>query len=175
MSRWLVVEDDEVFGTLLVRGLQRKGYAARLATTPVQALQQLAEQEFEFATLDLHLDNESGLALLPQLLAQQPELQVLVLTGYASIATCVDAIKLGAVQYLPKPARVDDIIAALDTVEPDPEQPLTQQPLSPSRLEWEHIQQVLKQHEGNVSATARALNMHRRTLQRKLQKKPVAK
>jgi len=100
-------------------------------------------------------------------------MKILMLTGYASIATAVEAIKLGATQYLPKPADAEQILTALNKVEADTEVEVTEQPMSVNRLEWEHIQKVLKEHEGNISATARALGMHRRTLQRKLLKRPV--
>jgi two-component system response regulator RegA len=96
-----------------------------------------------------------------------------VLTGFASIATAVEAIKLGAVHYLTKPANADEIVLALNKNEGDSSVSISENPLSVKRLEWEHLQKVLMQHEGNISAAARALNMHRRTLQRKLEKKPV--
>ncbi|MFB9886832.1 response regulator transcription factor [Balneatrix alpica] len=169
---WLIIEDDEVFARLLKRGLERKGYSVACAASGEQALALLAQQPCRYATLDLNLDGESGLQLLPLLLQQQADLHILVLTGYASLATCVDAIKLGAKHYLPKPAQVEDILLALNA-SPNPHQPLQEQPMSPARLEWEHIQQVLSANDGNISATARALGMHRRTLQRKLQKRPV--
>lgn len=98
---------------------------------------------------------------------------MLVLTGYASIATAVEAVKLGAVNYLAKPASVDDILNALGQVAANPGQDVTAQPMSLKRVSWEHLQRVLAEHDGNVSATARALNMHRRTLQRMLAKRPV--
>ena len=98
---------------------------------------------------------------------------MVVLTGYASIATAVEAIKLGATHYLAKPANADEIVAAFARIEGDADLAVNDQPLSVDRLEWEHIQRVLQEHEGNVSATARALKMHRRTLQRKLGKYPV--
>ena len=123
--------------------------------------------------LDLNLGGESGLRLLPHLREQAPQAVILVLTGYASIATAVDAIKLGAAQYLAKPAGVDDILAAFEQREPNPAQHAPEHTMSVRRLTWEHIQRVLAEHDGNVSATARALKMHRRTLQRKLAKRPV--
>ncbi len=100
-------------------------------------------------------------------------MRILMLTGYASIQTAVEAIKLGATNYLPKPAGVAEILSALQSDQPNTELEIAEQPLSVDRLEWEHIQRVLAEHDGNISATARALNMHRRTLQRKLAKKPV--
>ena len=111
--------------------------------------------------------------LLPLLRERAPQALILVLTGYASIATAVDAIKLGAAQYLAKPAGVDDILAAFEQREPDLAQQAPEQPMSVRRLTWEHIQRVLAEHDGNVSATARALDMHRRTLQRMLAKRPA--
>jgi two-component system response regulator RegA len=123
--------------------------------------------------LDLRLAADSGLRLIPPLKAAYPEIRILLLTGYASIATAVEAIKLGATHYLPKPAGVDEILSALGAEEGDAEVTPAEAPLSVDRLEWEHIQKVLAEHEGNLSATARALKMHRRTLQRKLAKRPV--
>ncbi|MDP3589243.1 MAG: helix-turn-helix domain-containing protein, partial [Methylobacter sp.] len=96
-----------------------------------------------------------------------------MLTGFASIATAVEAIKLGATHYLTKPANADEIVNALHKNEGDSSVLISENPLSVKRLEWEHLQKVLMQHDGNISAAARALNMHRRTLQRKLDKKPV--
>jgi len=124
--------------------------------------------------LDLNLGGASGLALIPALLAIRPDCRIVVLTGYASIATAVDAIKLGAVQYLAKPVDIEAILAALAGDDgPDLDLPAPDEPLSVDRLEWEHIQRVLNENDGNISGTARALKMHRRTLQRKLAKRPV--
>lgn len=111
--------------------------------------------------------------LIPGLLALEPATRILVLTGYASIATAVEAIKLGAVNYLPKPADADQIVAALAATGGAAGAAINQRPLSVNRLEWEHIQRVLRDNDGNISATARQLGMHRRTLQRKLAKRPV--
>jgi two-component system response regulator RegA len=124
--------------------------------------------------LDLNLNGSSGLALIPQLLAINPACRIVVLTGYASITTAVDAIKLGAVQYLAKPVEIEAILAAFESDDdPDLDLVAPDEPLSVDRLEWEHIQRVLNENDGNISATARALKMHRRTLQRKLSKRPV--
>ena len=124
--------------------------------------------------LDLNLNGSSGLALIPQLLAINPACRIVVLTGYASITTAVDAIKLGAVQYLAKPVEIEAILAAFESDDaPDLDVVAPDEPLSVDRLEWEHIQRVLNENDGNISATARALKMHRRTLQRKLSKRPV--
>jgi two-component system response regulator RegA len=110
---------------------------------------------------------------LPKLLELDPEMRVLILTGYSSIATAVEAIKRGACNYLCKPADADDVLAALLSEHADLDTLVPENPMSVDRLQWEHIQRVLTEHEGNISATARALGMHRRTLQRKLQKRPV--
>ncbi|WP_423822841.1 response regulator [Salinisphaera sp. SPP-AMP-43] len=170
----LIVDDDTAFTQTLVRALERLGHGAQSAATP-EAAQALAEaQRFDAAVVDLRLGERSGLALIEPLLATDAELRILMLTGYASIATAIEAIKRGAFNYLPKPATARQILAALvhDGLEETPAA-LPDTPTSLRRLEWEHIQHVLAEHEGNVSATARALGMHRRTLQRKLAKKPV--
>jgi len=123
--------------------------------------------------VDLRLGDASGLGLIEALHALDPRTRIVMLTGYASIATAVEAIKLGATHYLTKPADPDEIIAALGRTSGDADIPVAAHPPSVERLEWEHIQKVLNQHQGNISATARALKMHRRTLQRKLAKRPV--
>lgn len=127
----------------------------------------------EYAVVDLNLAGDSGLGLIPDLLALDPGVRIVVLTGYASLATAVEAIKLGAVNYLAKPADADQVLAAFAATGGDPAVPVNARPLSVSRLEWEHIQRVLRDNDGNISATARQLGMHRRTLQRKLTKRPV--
>jgi len=127
----------------------------------------------DYAALDLKMDGDSGLVLLPKLLELDPEMRVVILTGYSSIATAVEAIKRGACNYLCKPADADDVLAALLSEHADLDSLVPENPMSVDRLQWEHIQRVLTEHEGNISATARALGMHRRTLQRKLQKRPV--
>ena len=116
------------------------------------------------------MPGESGLILVQQLHQTDPDLPILVLTGYASITTAVEAIKLGARHYLAKPASIDEILQALEQSQGNAQLDVQAKPLSVERLEWEHIQKVLHEHDGNVSATARALDMHRRTLQRKLDK-----
>ena len=127
----------------------------------------------EYVVLDLNLAGDSGLMLIPELLTVESAIRIMVLTGYASIATAVEAIKLGAVNYLPKPADADQILAAFTVNGGDPAMPINARPLSINRLEWEHIQRVLHDNDGNISVTARQLNMHRRTLQRKLAKRPA--
>lgn len=171
-SRLLLVEDDAVFAGVLGRALGRYGYDTAHASDAVAALRMAGDMRPDAALVDLKLGQDSGLKLIPELMERCPGLRIVVLTGYASIATAVQAVKLGAVEYLAKPADVEDVVAALDGSRP------ARAPdgiPSVRRLEWEHIQRVLHEHAGNVSAAARALGMHRRTLQRKLAKHPTAK
>ncbi|MFL1407067.1 response regulator transcription factor [Marinobacter sp. M1N3S26] len=165
---WLLVDDDETFAHTLARSLGRRGIGTEVALDPGQALERLARSRANRCVLDLNLAGESGLQLLPELLAVRPELEVLILTGYGSIATAVEAMRKGAVNYLCKPVTADQIIEGFQPERQEPS--LRRQPPSVEELEWEHIQRVLAEHDGNISATARALNMHRRTLQRKLGK-----
>jgi len=177
MKRILVIDDDVTFSTVLSRSLRKKGYETCVANDGVEALTLLVEQKPDAAILDLKLVETSGLQLLPKMLAIQPALPVVVLTGYASVATTVEAIKQGAVNYLCKPATTDEILAAFDDVDNGTAcrapADLYQTPLSVDRVEWEYIQRQLVANQGNIAATARALGMHRRTLQRKLQKRPA--
>ena len=173
--RILLVEDDEVFASVLSRSLARRGHVVVWARDSAEALMQAVAQPFSHAILDLKLAQESSLPLIPPLLERQPSLRILMLTGYASIQTAVEAVKLGAINYLCKPADTDSILHALQHGEADDQVPVADNPLSVDRLEWEHIQRVLAEHEQNISATARALGMHRRTLQRKLAKRPVSR
>ncbi|GLR12622.1 DNA-binding response regulator [Chitinimonas prasina] len=172
MSDILIVDDDAALAGVLARAFSRRGWACRQAhdaTTALALAQQRAPRQ---ALVDLKLGEDSGLRLVPALLALAPDCRIVMLTGYASIATAIEAIKLGAVHYLAKPATVDEIISAFDRLQGDSEAEVGAQPLSMDRLEWEHIQKVLAEQGGNISATARVLNMHRRTLQRKLGKRP---
>ncbi len=171
--RYLIIDDDSVFAATLARAFERRGHDAATAENLSEALHWLAEFQPDRIVLDLKLGSESGLSVLRKLLDQKQDAQILMLTAYSSIPTAVEAIKLGARNYLCKPASAQEIIAAFDNRTPDEAIPLQKQPTSVNRVEWEHIQRVLQQHDGNVSATARALGMHRRTLQRKLQKRPV--
>ncbi len=173
LSPLLIVEDDEVFARVLAKSLTAHNLEVHAAHSSTDALELAQKHAFAAAVLDLKLAHETSLALIPQLKAANPAMRILMLTGYASIQTAVEAIKLGAANYLPKPAGVAEILNALQSDQPNPDLPAAEQPLSVDRLEWEHIQRVLAEHGGNISATARALNMHRRTLQRKLSKKPV--
>lgn len=170
---FLIVDDDPTFTRVLARSLTRRGFEVTVARDVEEALVSARNHPPELITLDLKMDGDSGLTAIPALKELCPNARILVLTGYASIATAVEAIKLGAINYLPKPADADQILVALESEEGNPDQPINHDPMSVNRLEWEHIQKVLAEHEGNISATARALGMHRRTLQRKLQKRPV--
>jgi two-component system response regulator RegA len=169
----LLVDDDRVFGEVMARALSRRGFTVALVRCAADALETMRTRAPDYAVIDLRLANESGLSLVPCLRAVAPQAPIVVLTGYASIATAVEAIKLGATHYLAKPVDADEVVRAFGRQAGDPGAPLADHPLSIERLEWEHIQQVLAQHAGNISATARSLNMHRRTLQRKLAKRPV--
>lgn len=175
-SHFLLIDDDVVFAETLARALTRRGYDVQIAADSASALLAARTRQFDLISVDLHLGQDSGLPLVAPLRGLQPKARILVLTGYASIATAVQAVKDGADNYLAKPANADTILAALRNEASETradeaiENPL---PLSVARLEWEHIQRVLAEHNGNISATARALNMHRRTLQRKLLKRPV--
>ena len=168
----LIVDDDQTFGEILKRSLTRRGYQVSLAANSFAALRSLEQQIFTYAVVDLKIGSESGLDVVRELLARQSDMRIVVLTGYSSIATAVQAIKAGAHNYLCKPADADEVLAAFGESEAEPI-PIASQPHSVDRLAWEHIQKVLSAHQGNISATARALGMHRRTLQRKLNKRPV--
>lgn len=172
-TKILLVDDDDIFLQVMQRALARRNFDVETATTIEAALALCAEHVFERAVVDLKLESESGLQLIEQLLSVQPSLRIVMLTGYSSISTAVEAIKLGAVNYLCKPADADDVLTAFEQAGGDTMAEISPHPPSVNRLEWEHIQRVLTDHDGNISATARALGMHRRTLQRKLQKRPV--
>ncbi|MHC9509703.1 response regulator transcription factor [Kangiella sp. M94] len=186
----LLIEDDAAFAQVLQHSLHKRGISCTHVSTIKQASDPELQNNFDSIVLDLFLDGESGLSILSQLRQRYPKASILILTGYASIATTVQAIKLGADNYLPKPANATQI---LNTLSQEPVELLesaqqryaiqegggndtqAQDVLSVERLQWEHIQVVLAQNQGNISATARALGMHRRTLQRKLSKKPKNK
>ncbi|MEY2633486.1 MAG: hypothetical protein RIR00_2140 [Pseudomonadota bacterium] len=167
----LLIDDDENYSAVLSRALIRKGFAVQTAARIEDSLEIARIQDPEYILLDLNLAGLSGLNLIQPLLDLIPDARIVILTGYASIQTAVGALKLGACQYLPKPANVSDIVKALvdDNVDiPDyPEEDR----MTLQHLEWEYIQRTLAEHGGNIAATARALKMHRRTLQRKLAKK----
>lgn len=169
----LLVDDDETFCRVLAAALERRGFAVNVAHSVGEGLA-AAETDFpEFAVIDLKMPGPSGLELVKKLNEQDPHTKIVVLTGYASVATAVEAIKLGATHYLAKPADADEIVAAFQRDSGDAATPVPARPLPLSRLEWEHIQKVLTECGGNVSETARRLGLHRRTLQRKLAKRPA--
>lgn len=175
---YLIIDDDPVFSQVLARALERRNNSVAIAHDGKELEALLSNtrcSEVERIILDLKLKNESGLTLLPLLREQLSSAEVVVLTGYSSISTAVEAIKRGARDYLCKPAGVEDIVAAFSGQPTSDATSVGELDTLPSveRLEWEHIQRVLTEHQGNVSATARALGMHRRTLQRKLAKRPV--
>lgn len=166
----LIVEDDQPLRTRLATAMQRRGFDVSVAMSVAEA-RRLAETEApDYAVVDLRLGDGSGLEVVEALRAAQPDVHVVMLTGYGNIATAVAAVKAGAIDYLPKPADADQITAALLSqgrgLPPPPENPM-----SAHRVRWEHIQRVYEQCERNVSETARRLNMHRRTLQRILSKR----
>jgi two-component system response regulator RegA len=174
----LVLDDDAVFVGVMQRALQRRGHRVLAACNSTQALQLAQQTPPSHAVVDLKIAQESGLDCIAPLLAINPALRILILTGYASVATAVTAIKAGAFDYACKPLDADAILGKLGLGEATVAAPAVAvsaeaSTLSVKRLAWEHVQQVLQQHDGNISASARALGMHRRTLQRMLQKKPV--
>jgi two-component system response regulator RegA len=169
----LIVEDDDVLRERLAVAFRARGFDVRSAGTTMDALR-LAEQEPpELVILDLRIGYESGLSLIPTLTTLDPATRIVVLTGYGSIATAVEAVKMGAWQYLTKPADVDEIIAAFGQKTKDAAPvAVATEGMSLDRVEWEHINRVLLESSGNVSEAARQLGLHRRTLQRKLSKFP---
>ena len=172
-SSLLLVDDDDTFREVLARALERRGYAVTRAASVDSALIRAQEQPPEYAVVDLRMPGDSGLVLIEKLIELDPNTRIVMLTGYASIATAIEAIKLGAIHYLAKPCDADEVVTALNkSSEGDSSLTVSESPLTVNRLEWEHIQRVLAEHQGNISSTARALKMHRRTLQRKLGKHP---
>ncbi len=176
MKTLLYLEDDEVLRRVTCKALKKRNFEVEHCASLAQAQAVLQHgTRFQYALLDLNVEDGNGLSLIDSLLEHNPQLHIVILTGYASIASAVQAIKRGAINYLSKPASIDDILQAFDAQEDEPEAFFdVQEAMSVRRLEWEHIQRVLAENNGNISATARQLKMHRRTLQRKLQKKPVA-
>jgi two-component system response regulator RegA len=169
----LIVDDDERFAATLARSLERRGWRTHIAHDAEAALAASRDAGLHAAIVDLRLGADNGLELVPLLRESSATMRIVVLTGYASIATAVKAVKLGADDYLAKPVTARAVTDALARGTGRPagqEEP--DEPMSPRRLEWEHIQRVLAEHDGNISATARSLKMHRRTLQRKLAKRP---
>ncbi|MBH9538023.1 response regulator transcription factor [Novosphingopyxis sp. YJ-S2-01] len=169
----LIVEDDAVFARTLARSFERRGYEAVLAASPAEVDAVLADRTPRYAVVDLKLAQASGLNCVETLHAHDPEMIIIVLTGYASIATAVQAIKLGATSYLAKPANTDEIEAAFGQQAGNAEAPIEGRPTSIKTMEWERINEVLAETDFNISETARRLGMHRRTLARKLDKRRV--
>jgi two-component system response regulator RegA len=171
--RLLIVEDDGKFAAALQRSFERKGYEVRCAASPAEV--QAAAEAFRpgYAVVDLKLGTESGLTCVQALHHLDPQMLIVVLTGFASIATAVEAIKLGACHYLAKPSNSDDIEAAFARSQGDAAAPIGARPTSIKTLEWERIHETLVETGFNISETARRLGMHRRTLARKLEKRPL--
>lgn len=171
----LVVDDNEVFRNTLARAMTRRGYDVRLAEDYDSAIAAAREDSPELAAVDLRMPGQNGLEVLKTLLEIDPTTKVVMLTGYGSIATAIQAVRLGATHYVSKPADADEILAAFDKGGLDPEMPTTGEGIkapSLARAEWEHLNRVLSDTGGNISEAARRLGLHRRSLQRKLQKYP---
>lgn len=166
----LLVDDDTVFVNRLARAMERRGFRPVVAETVRAALDSVATKPAAYAVVDLRLEDGSGLDVVDALREARPDARIVVLTGYGAIATAVAAVKMGATDYLAKPADADEVTNALlsshGMLPPPPENPM-----SADRVRWEHIQRVYEQCERNVSETARRLHMHRRTLQRILAKR----
>ena len=169
----LVLDDDVDFSSALQRALNKRGFPTQVAQNIKQAEDIVSTRVITDAIIDLRIGEESGLKAIARLHEQDPQLRIVVLTAFANIATAVEAIKLGALNYLTKPTSAEEILKSLDMQQGDASISAEEKPMSVKRLEWEHLHKVLYEHDGNISAAARALNMHRRTLQRKLQKYPV--
>ena len=165
----LIVDDDLPFKDRLSKSMEKKGFVVESYSNSKSSLQRIKEKNFDFAIVDMRLEDGSGLELIKLIKSLNPNTRSLLLTGYGNIATAVAAIKSGAIDYLPKPAEIDQIYEALisskDVLPPPPKNPMTA-----DRIRWEHIQRVFIQCKRNVSETARKLRMHRRTLQRILNK-----
>ncbi|ABV85881.1 response regulator transcription factor [Shewanella pealeana] len=174
-NKLLIIEDDTALANVLARRMTKQGFECQQCHDASQGLLLARQFRPTHVLLDMKLEQENGLKLISPLRQLLPDVTMVLLTGYASIATAVEAIRLGADNYLAKPVDTQTLLSALSVTSFDNDMdPLVEEPLSPKRLEWEHIQQVLNVNRGNVSATARQLGMHRRTLQRKLLKKPTA-
>jgi two-component system response regulator RegA len=169
----LIVEDDDGFARTLKRSFERRGYEVVVTASLEELRKVLEEKSPGYAVVDLKLGGASGLACVEALHAHDEEMLIVVLTGFASIATAVEAIKLGACHYLAKPSNTDDIEAAFQKAEGNAEIALAERPTSIKTLEWERIHQTLIETDFNISEAARRLGMHRRTLARKLEKRQV--
>ncbi|MFT6218240.1 MAG: two-component system response regulator RegA [Cycloclasticus pugetii] len=172
-KRMLIIDDDEVYCSVLCDAFTRRGFEVASAQTKEQAIHKAEVFKPHMAVVDLRLGYGSGLQLIRRLKDKDTAISIVMLTGYASIATAVEAVKLGAIQYITKPANADEILAAFAQEKADSDVAPSDKPLSVKRVEWEHMQKILLDCDGNISEAARRLNMHRRTLQRKLAKRPV--
>ena len=172
----LIVEDDDVFRPRLARAFRERGFEVREARDVETAARSAEADPPEYAVVDLRLGADSGLDVVRALVALDPSTVIVILTGYGSIATALEAVRLGATHYLTKPADVDEILAAFERA-PGAPPSAPPVPVTPSlaRVEWEHISRVLADCGGNVSQAARALGLHRRSLQRKLAKYPASR
>lgn len=166
----LIVDDDHPFLHRLARAMKQRGFGVSTAATLTEALAAADRSPPAFAIVDLRLEDGYGLDIVPVLRERHPDIRIVVLTGYGNIASAISAIKIGAVDYLAKPADVDDIVAAL-LAAGKPKAPPPREPMSAARVRWEHIQRVYELCDRNLSETARRLNLHRRTLQRILAKR----
>jgi two-component system response regulator RegA len=166
----LIVEDDKLFLQRLARAMETRGFDVRIAESVAQGLSEVERSAPAYAVVDMRLADGNGIDVISALKRRRPEARGIVLTGYGNIATAVNAVKLGAVDYLAKPADADDVIAALMALNGG-KPPPPENPMSADRVRWEHIQRVYELCGRNVSETARRLNMHRRTLQRILAKR----
>ncbi|MCF3642318.1 ActR/PrrA/RegA family redox response regulator transcription factor [Rhizobium sp. TRM95111] len=166
----LIVDDDGPFLRRLARAMEIRGFAVETAESVAEGMAKAKTTPPKYAVVDLRLGDGSGLDVIAAIRQRRDDTRIIMLTGYGNIATAVNAVKLGAVDYLAKPADADDIFAAL-TQRPGEKAELPENPMSADRVRWEHIQRVYEMCERNVSETARRLNMHRRTLQRILAKR----
>jgi len=171
MKSILVADDDSVFRRQLVKALSARGYQVLEAKDAAEAILISQKTPTDAAVLDLRMPGASGLDLLENLHALNPSMKIVFLTGYGSIATALEAVRKGAVDYLTKPTEIDSILAALNGTRSTEPGTLREIP-SLSRVEWEHIQRVLQDCDGNITIAAKKLGIHRRSLQRKLDKLP---
>lgn len=168
----LIVDDDPTLCRVLARAMEGRGFSVMVAHDVAQAIRIAEESPPRYVIVDLRMPGPSGLALVRWLRAIDAGVRIVVLTGYASVATAIEAIKIGATHYLAKPARVDEIIAAFDRLSGNANIYVSEAPAPVARVEWEHIQRVLAERGGNITETAKVLGIDRRTLQRKLAKHP---
>lgn len=167
----LLVDDDEIFLNRLGRAMEKRGFDVLRAASIAEAREILAAKPPAYAVVDLRLEDGNGLDIVDALREARADARIIVLTGYGAIATAVAAVKMGATDYLSKPADADEVIRALLASSEDMLPPPPESPMSADRVRWEHIQRVYEQCDRNVSETARRLHMHRRTLQRILAKR----